>query len=121
MSTPQKMDKKVLLGIPDGLPDDVCTKPLNHFWDCCDSGKWVDCGRLSGGLTCIGKRNEQICGRIFVNKTLEDGTHQSETAFHPTSRKPGYGCTRCDYAMCKDCHDHYEQNVRQSPARRNKM
>ena len=95
----------------------ICMPPINHNWDCCDSGKWVESGRLSGGLKCIGIRNDRICERLFVSKTLTDGTHQSETEFHPTSRKPGYGCTKCNGAMCKECHDHYEQYTRQSPAR----
>ena len=116
-STPTNT-KKDLFRIPAG----ACKPPMNHMWDCCDSGRWVDCGRLSGGITCIGKRDGKRCNRLFVNKTLQDGTHQSESEFHPTSKKPGYGCTRCDQAMCKDCHDYYERVDRtKSPARSKKI
>ena len=60
----------------------------------------------------MGRRDGWLCGRAFVGKILDDGTHSSEKEYHPTHRTPAFGCTRCDRAMCGQCYHYYENNIR---------
>ena len=85
------------------------------------NGKYVASGFLSGEKRCIGERNGKECGRLFVPKAIAVKVNESETEFHPTLKKPAYGCPICRNGMCYDCKNHYEENVRQSPGKKGRI
>ena len=118
ITTPERKGGKMKYIEVLGTPEHACTAPFNHNWEEIVSGSWVINGVLAGGKKCIGKRDNKICGREFVATRLEDGLDISETKYHPSTKNPAYGCTRCLRAMCAKCRDNYDATERTSPKKR---
>ena len=105
ISTPQRAKKPSFEN--EVTPKKACELPRRHSWECYELGTYVETGRLSGEKTCIGTRDRQLCGRLFVAHKLNNGKHFSDTEWHPTLKTPAFGCKICHRAMCQPCHANY--------------
>lgn len=120
-SSPKQCRKRQFFELMADEVGEPCQSGVNHLWHEFLNGKYVVSGFLSGGKRCIGERNGKECGRLFVPRAIAVKVNESDTEFHPTLKKPAYGCPICRNGMCYDCKNHYEQNVRQSPGKKGRI
>ena len=98
--------------------DSACELPKKHKWSELYSGDYVTRGDLAGGMSCVGMRDGRVCGRVFVAKALENGTHMSEDQYHPTTKNIAYYCGICNRAMCAPCYRSYQAQASPSTVRK---